>query len=130
MIINVFGKCINPDHIARLHDPEVCPDEVIAYSSSYEPEACDNWKVAVWHDKTVEEVANEINRLVAQPAQTPQEILNKVQTNLISIVRSLVMNKDCFKPEEPFSGAFEKLVSFAEQTLKEAGIKVHNEKAR
>jgi hypothetical protein len=124
MLINVFGHWINPTKLSRLRGGAIGGHD--AYTSLFFNSDDD----ADLHitGKIPDEVANEINRLILESqrvtsGETPTEILNKIQRNMVNVVQALVINKDSFQPEAHFKESFNVWLDLATKTLKEAGIK-------
>lgn len=112
MLINVFGKWINPFHITDLR-------KSYCVSTSCEAMHIDDILYA-WETETPDQVANEINRQLALPIQNHTTQPSETYKKLVSITQSLIINQQNFKPEEAYANAFDKLVNFAKETLKEA----------
>jgi hypothetical protein len=120
MLINVFGQWINPNLIPYLWTDL---DPLVSGANFQNGQEQVSWK-----GRSAEEIAQEINRLILEnqrvtSGETPVEILNKIQRNMVNVVQALVINKDSFQPEAHFKESFNVWLDLATKTLKEAGIK-------
>jgi hypothetical protein len=120
MLINVFGEWINPNFISYLWTDI----EPLVSGANFQ----NSQDQVSWKGRSLEEIATEINRLILEnqrvtSGETPVEILNKIQRNMVNVVQALVINKDSFQPEAHFKESFNVWLDLATKTLKEAGIK-------
>lgn len=135
MLIKVFGQWINPALICCVTDYTKFDRETQTHQRTGESQAFTNAagedghliSAIYWRDKTADEVAAEINRLTkvnpepAQPHEMP--VGHVVNPRLVTIVKSLVRNKNELVPTESFKAAYDRLIDFALDVLKHEGVK-------